>query len=92
MLTSRDTATQQQVPDPSKFPDGMAALAEEVHNMGFKIGIYRWVTPGSVYANSHQHTAMLVQLRVLASPADSDTKLSTRLRTIHGVSTVRVLD
>ena len=41
MLMSRDSATQQQVPDPSKFPDGMAALADKIHGMGFKIGIYR---------------------------------------------------
>ncbi|VDB95296.1 unnamed protein product [Peniophora sp. CBMAI 1063] len=40
MLMARDSTTKQQVPDPSKFPDGMAALADKVHDMGFKIGIY----------------------------------------------------
>ena len=28
------------VPDPDKFPSGMSALADYVHNLGFKIGIY----------------------------------------------------
>jgi alpha-galactosidase len=28
------------VPDPDKFPNGMKALADYVHNLGFKIGIY----------------------------------------------------
>lgn len=28
------------VPDPDKFPSGMKALADYVHNLGFKIGIY----------------------------------------------------
>jgi alpha-galactosidase len=28
------------VPDPEKFPGGMKALADYVHNLGFKIGIY----------------------------------------------------
>lgn len=45
MLMARDSTTQQQVPDPIKFPDGMAALASKVHSMGFKIGIYRYASP-----------------------------------------------
>ncbi|KZV70711.1 glycoside hydrolase family 27 protein [Peniophora sp. CONT] len=40
MLMSRDSTTHQQVPDPSKFPDGMSALADKIHSMGFKLGIY----------------------------------------------------
>jgi len=28
------------VPDPDKFPSDMKALADYVHNLGFKIGIY----------------------------------------------------
>ncbi|VDB95294.1 unnamed protein product [Peniophora sp. CBMAI 1063] len=40
MLESRDATTQQQVPDPDKFPDGIAAVADAIHNMGLKIGIY----------------------------------------------------
>jgi alpha-galactosidase len=28
------------VPDPEKFPNGMKALADHVHGLGFKIGIY----------------------------------------------------
>lgn len=28
------------VPDPEKFPNGMKALADSVHDLGFKIGIY----------------------------------------------------
>ena len=28
------------VPDPEKFPNGMKALADSIHDLGFKIGIY----------------------------------------------------
>ncbi|HXQ37504.1 MAG TPA: glycoside hydrolase family 27 protein, partial [Anaerolineales bacterium] len=28
------------IPDPEKFPNGIKALADYVHNLGFKIGIY----------------------------------------------------
>lgn len=28
------------VPDPAKFPNGMKALADSIHDLGFKIGIY----------------------------------------------------
>ena len=28
------------VPDPAKFPKGMAALADEIHGMGLKLGLY----------------------------------------------------
>ena len=41
MLESRNSTTQQQVPDPKKFPDGIAAVADKIHGMGLKIGIYR---------------------------------------------------
>ncbi|KAI0266743.1 glycoside hydrolase superfamily [Gloeopeniophorella convolvens] len=37
---SRDPTTQQQVPDSTKFPNGIKALADQVHSMGLKIGIY----------------------------------------------------
>src|SRR5688500_15689789 len=28
------------VPDPERFPDGIAALADHVHGLGLKLGIY----------------------------------------------------
>ncbi|HYY26713.1 MAG TPA: alpha-galactosidase [Chthoniobacterales bacterium] len=42
------------VPDPSKFPDGMAALADYIHGLGLKFGMY--VTPGIPVAAVNQNT------------------------------------
>ncbi len=36
----RDKRTGELVPDPDKFPDGIGAVAEYVHKLGLKIGIY----------------------------------------------------
>ncbi len=36
----RDSETHQIIPDPDKFPDGISGLAEKIHGMGLKIGIY----------------------------------------------------
>ena len=36
----RNETTHRLVPDPTKFPEGMAALAEYVHGKGLKLGIY----------------------------------------------------
>ncbi|KAI8625200.1 glycoside hydrolase family 27 protein [Xylariaceae sp. FL1651] len=36
----RDNATQQLVPDPDRFPNGISGLADQIHSLGFKIGIY----------------------------------------------------
>lgn len=38
--SGRDNTTQQIIPDPSKFPDGISGLADKIHALGFKIGIY----------------------------------------------------
>jgi len=38
--SGRDETTMQLVPDPDKFPDGISALADKIHDMGLKIGIY----------------------------------------------------
>lgn len=38
--SGRDGETQQLVPDPDKFPDGIRGLAQKVHHLGLKIGIY----------------------------------------------------
>jgi len=37
---SRNATTGQIVPDPTKFPDGISGLADKIHAMGLKIGIY----------------------------------------------------
>ena len=42
------------VADPSKFPDGIAAVAKYVHSLGEKFGIY--VTPGIPVAAYNQNT------------------------------------
>lgn len=38
--SGRDNVTDQLVPDPDKFPDGISGLADTIHDMGFKLGIY----------------------------------------------------
>ncbi|KAI1429586.1 glycoside hydrolase family 27 protein [Xylaria sp. FL1777] len=38
--TGRDKETQQLVPDPTRFPNGISGLADKIHELGFKIGIY----------------------------------------------------
>ncbi|KAG6920247.1 hypothetical protein DXG01_005016 [Tephrocybe rancida] len=37
---ARDSATKKIVPDPTKFPNGIASLATQIHALGLKIGIY----------------------------------------------------
>ncbi|KAH9998466.1 glycoside hydrolase superfamily [Russula compacta] len=39
-LWDRDPKTNEQVPDPSKFPRGIKAVADDIHSLGLKIGIY----------------------------------------------------
>ncbi|KAB8233407.1 hypothetical protein ETB97_001359 [Aspergillus alliaceus] len=36
----RDPNTNRMIPDPTKFPDGIAGVASKIHDMGLKIGIY----------------------------------------------------
>ncbi|KAL2834795.1 glycoside hydrolase superfamily [Aspergillus pseudoustus] len=38
--THRDPDTQRIIPDPDKFPNGIAGLVDEIHEMGLKVGIY----------------------------------------------------
>ncbi|KAF9482231.1 glycoside hydrolase [Pholiota conissans] len=38
--TARDTTTGRIVPDSTKFPNGLASVATQIHNLGLKIGIY----------------------------------------------------
>jgi alpha-galactosidase len=42
-LRDRDPYTNEMVPDPSKFPRGIKALAGDIHSLGLKIGIYRQI-------------------------------------------------
>lgn len=39
-LLERDPHTKEQIPDPVKFPNGIKALADEIHSLDLKIGIY----------------------------------------------------
>jgi alpha-galactosidase len=39
-LTSRNSTTNEIVPDPSKFPNGISYVADQVHALGLKMGIY----------------------------------------------------
>ena len=52
----RDATTQRMVPDPTKFPDGLDTLASQIHALGLKIGIYRFVY--------HTVTSTLVKLTI----------------------------
>lgn len=36
----RDPNTQQIIPDSTKFPTGISGLADQIHEMGLKVGIY----------------------------------------------------
>ncbi|GJE97766.1 glycoside hydrolase family 27 protein [Phanerochaete sordida] len=38
--TTRDPTTQRIVPDPNKFPNGISDLADQIHALGLKVGIY----------------------------------------------------
>lgn len=40
---ARNATTGRIVPDPTKFPNGLASVATQIHNLGLKMGIYRFV-------------------------------------------------
>jgi alpha-galactosidase len=42
-LSNRHPSTNELVPDPYKFPRGIKALADDIHALGLKIGIYRQI-------------------------------------------------
>ena len=42
-LCDRDPDTNKLIPDPLRFPRGIKALANDIHNLGLKIGIYRHI-------------------------------------------------
>ena len=42
-LCNRHPGTNELVPDPVKFPRGIKALADDIHALGLKIGIYRQI-------------------------------------------------
>jgi alpha-galactosidase len=37
---TRNSTTQRIIPDTSKFPNGISGVADQVHQLGLKIGIY----------------------------------------------------
>ncbi|KAI0305670.1 glycoside hydrolase superfamily [Multifurca ochricompacta] len=39
-MLDRNPETNEQVPDPVKFPNGIKSLADKIHSLGLKIGIY----------------------------------------------------
>jgi alpha-galactosidase len=38
--SGRDASTQRIIPDPGKFPDGISGVANQIHDLGLKVGIY----------------------------------------------------
>ncbi|BCS29986.1 glycoside hydrolase family 27 protein [Aspergillus puulaauensis] len=38
--THREPITNRMIPDPARFPDGIASLASQIHDLGLKVGIY----------------------------------------------------
>jgi len=57
------------MPDPTKFPNGISGVAEQVHALGLKIGIYRWTICFTFdrECDDYFSVAMLVLILVLAS-------------------------
>ncbi|KAJ7072367.1 glycoside hydrolase [Mycena amicta] len=39
-ITTRNASTKQIIPDSTKFPNGIASVATQIHNLGLKFGIY----------------------------------------------------
>lgn len=66
---ARDSATQKMVPDSAKFPNGISRLADQIHALGLKIGIYRQARgPGVSLFRSHNLVIVtLVRRLVLGS-------------------------
>ena len=40
LKSGRNPTTQRLLPDPTRFPNGIAEVADEVHALGLKFGIY----------------------------------------------------
>ena len=38
--SGRNSTTHRIIPDTSKFPDGISGVASQIHDLGFKVGIY----------------------------------------------------
>jgi len=38
--SGRDNETNRLIPDPAKFPNGISGTADQIHEMGLKLGIY----------------------------------------------------
>eukprot|EP00039_Didymoeca_costata_P005080 m.78263 g.78263 ORF g.78263 m.78263 type:complete len:487 (+) comp12664_c0_seq2:113-1573(+) len=45
----RDNKTQQIMGDPTRFPEGMAAFIQKLHDMGFKFGLYTDIGPAGCH-------------------------------------------
>lgn len=52
----RDPLTKRLVPDSKKFPNGIKSVADKIHAMGLKFGIYRY----TLNATSPYHFLMIV--------------------------------
>nr|VWO96218.1 Sulfatase domain-containing protein [Ganoderma boninense] len=67
-LTTRDSSTGRIVPDPSKFPNGISGVADVVHALGLKLGIYRSQVR---YVNFESHATSWIS-RTLKLPIPPD--------------------
>ena len=82
-LLDRDPNTNEQIPDPSRFPNGIKSLADQIHSMGLKIGIF--------YLLIRFYNLLTVYIATLAPRPAKDipvlwvTKLSTLLPGSLGV-------
>jgi len=74
------------MPDPTKFPNGISGVAEQVHALGLKIGIYRWTVcfAFGTECDDHFSVVMLVLRLVLASPDHWATKSLMPRRSLTG--------
>jgi alpha-galactosidase len=57
-LLDRDPVTKEQVPDPLKFPRGIKALADHIHSLNLKLGIYRQMLSAVevLWHSNHEHS------------------------------------
>ena len=58
--SGRDSTTGQLLPDPTTFPEGISGVADSVHAMGLKLGLYgsAGTTPCAGYPAEIEHESL----------------------------------
>lgn len=71
-MQTRNSTTNKIDPDPAKFPNGIDGLANEIHKLGLKIGIYRCLISNAI-SKFYVHIAYLGCIILLPSDAGTQT-------------------